>query len=317
MIVMDGVHKRFGKVQALWGFDLAVPAGTVCGVLGPNGAGKTTAMRVLATLLKPDAGSASVAGFDVTRQADQVRRSIGLAGQHAAVDERLTGRENLLMFGRLHHLGGRAARARADDLLARFDLTDAADRLVGKYSGGMRRRLDVVASLITSPPVLFLDEPTTGLDPHSRNAIWTSVRDLVAAGTTVLLTTQYLDEADHLADDIVVIDSGCAIASGTPDALKAQIGARLDVVVAQPSALATAKTVLADLPAAASGAEPATDADQRLVSVPVAADAISLTEVVRALDAAGVVAEDVALRRPTLDEVFLRLTGRELEGSRA
>jgi ABC-2 type transport system ATP-binding protein len=311
MIVMDGVHKRFGKVHALRGLDLTVPAGAICGVLGPNGAGKTTAMRVLATLLKPDAGTASVAGFDVVRQAGQVRRSIGLAGQHAAVDARLTGRENLLMFARLHHLGERAARSRADELLARFDLTGAADRLVGKYSGGMRRRLDVVASLITSPPVLFLDEPTTGLDPQSRNAIWDSVRDLTAAGTTVLLTTQYLDEADQLADDIVVIDAGQVIASGTPDELKAQIGARLDVVVAQPSALATAAAVLADLVGGASSSEPG----QRLVSAPVAAGAVSLTEVVRALDAAGVVAEDVALRRPTLDEVFLRLTERETERS--
>ncbi|HEX7746860.1 MAG TPA: ATP-binding cassette domain-containing protein, partial [Micromonosporaceae bacterium] len=208
MIVMTGLHKRFGKVDALRGLDLTVPAGTVCGVLGPNGAGKTTALRILATLLRPDAGHATVAGFDVVRQAEQVRGSIGLAGQHAAIDTRLTGRENLRLFARLHHLGERRARARADELLDRFDLADAADRLVGTYSGGMRRRLDVVASLITNPPVLFLDEPTTGLDPHSRNAIWHSIRDLVARGTTVLLTTQYLDEADHLADDIAVIAGG-------------------------------------------------------------------------------------------------------------
>ncbi|WP_019634525.1 daunorubicin resistance protein DrrA family ABC transporter ATP-binding protein [Actinomadura atramentaria] len=311
IVLAEGLHKRFGATRALRGLDLAVPAGTVCGVLGPNGAGKTTAVRVLATLTGPDAGRARVAGFDVVRDADRVRARIGLAGQHAAVDGRLTGRENLRMFGRLHHLTRRAARARADELLERFGLAAAADRLAGGYSGGMRRRLDLVASLILRPDVLFLDEPTTGLDPRGRTGIWDAVRALAADGTTVLLTTQYLEEADRLADQIAVVDHGRVIATGSPDALKARIGDHLDVVVADPAQAAATAAALATLP----GARPAVEAGPGRFSVPVAAGAVRLAEAVRALDRAGVDAADVALRRPTLDEVFLSLTGRPAENT--
>ncbi|MBO4205007.1 ATP-binding cassette domain-containing protein [Micromonospora echinofusca] len=306
-VEVSDLHKHYGRTHALRGLDLTVQAGTVCAVLGPNGAGKTTAVRVLSTLTAPDTGRVRVAGFDVVDQPEQVRRNIGLAGQHAAVDEGLTGRENLWMFARLHHLGDRAARRRADELLARFDLLAAADKLVGTYSGGMRRRLDLLASLIVAPPVLFLDEPTVGLDPRSRQQMWGHVVDLVSAGTTVLLTTQYLEEADHLADHVVVVDHGRAIASGTPDALKASIGTRVEVVVSRRDALAGAAAVLAAL----TGAEPVIDSDERTVRVTTSADGFTLPLVVRELDAAGVVIEDVALRRPTLDEVFLRLTDRE------
>ncbi|MEV5880039.1 ATP-binding cassette domain-containing protein [Streptomyces sp. NPDC052101] len=305
-IEIRGVHKRFGKVHALRGLDLSVPAGTVCGVLGPNGAGKTTAVRVLATLCRPDAGHASVAGFDVVRQADQVRRSIGFAGQYAAVEEGITGRDNLHLVGRLHHLGTKGARDRADELLERFGLTEAADRLVRTYSGGMRRRLDLIASLVTRPAVLFLDEPTTGLDPRSRNDIWAIVRELVAEGTTVLLTTQYLDEADRLADHIAVVDHGRVIASGAPEVLKAAIGTRLVVTLAESDQLASAAHVLATL----TGGEPALDAAERRVSaVTEPGRAIALPQLVRELDAAGVSAQDVALGHPSLDDVFLALTG--------
>jgi ABC-2 type transport system ATP-binding protein len=276
----------------------------VCGLLGPNGAGKTTAVRVLTTLAALDGGRATVAGYDVVRQADEVRARIGLAGQHAAVDEKLTGRDNLRMFGRLYHLPPRVARRRADELLDRFDLVDAADRLVSTYSGGMRRRLDVITSLIVAPSVLFLDEPTTGLDPRSRGEIWDSIRALVADGTTVLLTTQYLDEADQLADDIVVVDHGRAVASGSPDELKAIIGDRLDVLLADPAQLDRAAGILAVL----TGSVPVTEPPDR-ISVPVAGGAVRLADVVRQLDLAEVTAADVALRRPTLDEVFLKITG--------
>ncbi|MEH1014706.1 ATP-binding cassette domain-containing protein [Micromonospora sp. CPCC 206060] len=306
-VEVSDLHKHYGRTHALRGLDLTVRAGTVCAVLGPNGAGKTTAVRVLSTLTAPDAGRVRVAGFDVVEQPEQVRRNIGLAGQHAAVDEGLTGRENLWMFARLHHLGDRAARRRADDLLAQFDLVGAADRLVGTYSGGMRRRLDLLASLIVAPPVLFLDEPTVGLDPRSRQQMWGHVVDLVSAGTTVLLTTQYLEEADHLADHVVVVDHGRAIASGTPDALKASIGTRVEVVVSHRDALAGAAAVLAAL----TGIEPVVDNDERTVRVTTSTGGFTLPLVVRELDAAGVVIEDVALRRPTLDEVFLRLTEQE------
>jgi ABC-2 type transport system ATP-binding protein len=300
----EGLRKRFGRTEALRGLDLEVPQGTVFGLLGPNGAGKSTAVRVLTTLALPDAGRARVAGYDVVRDADKVRFRIGLAGQHASLDEKLGGRENLRMFGRLYHLPERVARARADALLARFGLADAADRAVRTYSGGMRRRLDLIASLIIAPPVLFLDEPTTGLDPRSRGEIWDTVRRLVADGTTVVLTTQYLDEADQLADRIAVVDHGRVIASGTPDELKAMIGARVDVVVRDVTALETAAAVLGR----AAGAEPGIDRADRRVRVPVKAQ-VSFLDLVRELDRAGVAAEDVAMRRPTLDEVFLRLTG--------
>jgi ABC-2 type transport system ATP-binding protein len=303
IVVAEGLHKVYGKTRALDGLDLGIRRGTVFGLLGPNGAGKTTAVRVLATLALPTAGRAMVDGFDVVRQADEVRRRIGLAGQHAAVDEKLTGRDNLRMFGRLYHLSGKQAKRRADELLERFDLIEAADRLVSTYSGGMRRRLDVIASLIVRPTVLFLDEPTTGLDPRSRGEIWDSVRSLVQDGTTVLLTTQYLDEADQLADDIVVVDHGRAIAAGTPDQLKSMIGDRLDVELADVAQLDLAAGVLATL----TGSIPTTSEEGR-ISLPIAAGSVGLADVVRHLDRAGASAADVAVRRPTLDEVFLQLT---------
>ena len=305
-IAVEGLHKRFGTTHALRGLDLAVPAGTVCGLLGPNGAGKTTAVRILATLAAPDAGRVRVAGFDVVRQADQVRRSIGLAGQHAAVEEGITGRDNLHLVGRLHHLGARGARRRAEELLERFGLTEAADRLVRTYSGGMRRRLDLIASLVTQPAVLFLDEPTTGLDPRSRNAIWTTIRELSASGTTVLLTTQYLDEADRLADDIAVVDHGRLIASGSPEQLKSMIGTRVEVTLEDATQLAAAATVLAAL----TGGEPTSDhADLRIAAVTDPGRKITLPQLIRELDTAGIAALDAALGRPSLDDVFLTLTG--------
>ncbi|MGW4462018.1 ATP-binding cassette domain-containing protein [Micromonospora sp. NPDC004704] len=312
VVVAEGLHKRFGSTRALAGLDLAVPAGTVYGLLGPNGAGKSTAVRIFATLTRPDAGRAFVAGHDVVREAVRVRHRIGLAGQYAALDEGLTGRENLHIFGRLFHLTRATAKRRADDLLTRFDLAHAADRLVRTYSGGMRRRLDLISSLIVSPAVLFLDEPTTGLDPRSRNEIWQTVRELVADGMTVLLTTQYLDEADQLAQHIAVIDHGRVVTSGTPDALKAQLGGRIDVVVRTPGELESTGAVLARL----AGAAPDVDPDRRLLSVPIGADTLTLPAVVRLLDQAGVDPQDVAVRRPTLDEVFLRLTGNPAEESR-
>ncbi|MBB4932427.1 ABC-2 type transport system ATP-binding protein [Lipingzhangella halophila] len=306
IVLAEGLRKSFGDIHALRGLDLSVPRGTVCGVLGPNGAGKTTAVRILATLSDPDAGHARIAGYDVVREAGKVRTRIGLAGQYAAVDEKLTGRGNLRMFGRLYHLSRREAHRRADELLERFDLMDAADRQAAGYSGGMRRRLDLVTSLILRPEVLFLDEPTTGLDPRSRGEIWDSVRELVADGTTVLLTTQYLDEADQLADDIAVIDHGQVIATGTPNELKATIGDRLDVVLEDPAALRPAATVLNAL----AGTDPTmTGADRLSVALP--GGGFRLADVVRELDRAGVDAADVRRRRPTLDEVFLRLTDRK------
>ncbi|MEV4678966.1 MULTISPECIES: ATP-binding cassette domain-containing protein [Actinomadura] len=302
IVAAEALRKRYGTTQALDGLDLAVPAGTVCGVLGPNGAGKTTAVRILATLADADSGHARIAGFDVARHPDQVRARIGLAGQYAAVDQKLTGRGNLRMFGRLSHLPRREAHRRADELLERFGLADAADRQVAGYSGGMRRRLDLITSLILRPQVLFLDEPTTGLDPRSRGEIWDAVRGLVADGTTVLLTTQYLDEADQLADDIAVVDHGRVIATGTPDQLKAAIGDRLDVVLDDPADAGAAAAVLHAL----TGAHPALDGDR--LSVPLTARTVRLADVVRELDRAGVATADAGRRRPTLDEVFLRLT---------
>jgi ABC-2 type transport system ATP-binding protein len=306
-VLAEGLRKRYGTTRALDGFDLAVPAGTVRGLLGPNGAGKTTAVRILTTLLRPDGGRASVAGFDVARQAAQVRYRIGLLGQHAAVDEALSGRQNLVLFGRLYHLAPPAARRRADELLERFGLGEAAGRSAGQYSGGMRRRLDLAASLILAPPVLFLDEPTTGLDPRGRNEVWEAVRALVAGGATVLLTTQYLDEADQLADQISVIDHGRVIADGSPEELKSRIGGdQIDVVVRSADDLPAAAGVVGR----AAGADADVDRDTRRVSAPVRDRVAALTDVVRALDDADIGAEDIAVRRPTLDEVFLRLTGR-------
>ncbi|MFY1593839.1 ATP-binding cassette domain-containing protein [Micromonospora sp. WMMD737] len=304
----EGLRKRYGGTQALAGLDLTVPAGTVCGLLGPNGAGKTTAVRVLSTLLRPDAGAARVAGADVLRHPERVRARIGLVGQHAALDEVLSGRQNLVLFGRLHHLGGARARARAADLLARFDLTDAADRPVGTYSGGMRRRLDLAASLILDPPVLFLDEPTTGLDPRARAQVWDAVRRLVAGGTTVLLTTQYLEEADQLAHTVRVVDAGRVVADGTPEQLKTALGGdRVDVVLTRADDLDRAVRVVG----AAVAATPLVDAAGLRLSVAVTGRVAALGAVLRALDDAGLTAADVAVRRPTLDEVFLRLTDRD------
>ncbi|WP_238439951.1 ATP-binding cassette domain-containing protein, partial [Frankia sp. AgB1.8] len=302
---MEGVRKSYGSNQALAGLDLTVAAGTVHGLLGPNGAGKTTAVRILTTLLRPDEGRAQVLGLDVVRSATALRGRIGLAGQYAAVDERLTGLENLEMFGRLYRLPSRRARARAAELLERFDLADAARRTAGTYSGGMRRRLDLAASLIIAPPMLFLDEPTTGLDPRSRIGMWEVIAGLVRDGTTVLLTTQYLEEADQLADQISVIDGGRVIAEGTADELKARIGGhRLDIEVERGSDLAAAAAVLG---AVGSGDVAVDDHGHRL-SVPVPGAGV-LAEVVRGLDAAGVTLVDVAVHRPSLDDVFLTLTG--------
>ncbi|WP_174546138.1 ATP-binding cassette domain-containing protein [Nocardiopsis dassonvillei] len=305
-ITARGLGKRYGKSWALRGFDLDVPAGSVCGLLGPNGAGKTTAVRVLATLLRADEGTARVAGYDVASQGDAVRRSIGLVGQNAAVDEVLSGRQNLEMFGRLYHLGARRAAARADELLERFRLADTGRKPVSAYSGGMRRRLDLAASMILSPPVLFLDEPTVGLDPRGRNEVWNAVRALVAGDTTVLLTTQYLEEADQLADRISVVDSGRVVAEGTPEQLKSRLGGdRLDVVLHEAAALDRAAALIGRV----TGERPEVEADARRIGVGVRSRVAALTEVVRALEEEGIEVEDVALRRPTLDEVFLHLTG--------
>ncbi|WP_046770373.1 ATP-binding cassette domain-containing protein [Jiangella alkaliphila] len=307
-IAAEGLRKQYGSSYALDGLDLTVERGVVHGLLGPNGAGKTTAVRILSTLLRFDGGSARVAGHDVVTEADEVRRRIGLTGQYAAVDETLSGRQNLVMFGRLYHLGARQAKRRADELLEQFDLTDAADRSGRTYSGGMRRRLDLAASLILAPEVLFLDEPTTGLDPRSRNDVWAAIRSLVAGGTTVLLTTQYLEEADQLAGRISVIDAGRVVAEGTSDQLKALIGGdRIEVVVHDAAQLGAAAAVVARI----GTAEPELDADTRRVSAPVADRMAALTDTVRELQAAGVVAEDIGLRRPTLDEAFLHLTGHQ------
>ncbi|NKY97309.1 ATP-binding cassette domain-containing protein [Nocardiopsis alborubida] len=305
-VTARGLGKRYGKSWALRGFDLDVPPGSVCGLLGPNGAGKTTAVRVLTTLLRADEGAARVAGYDVASQGDAVRRSIGLVGQNAAVDEVLSGRQNLEMFGRLYHLGARRAAARADELLERFRLADTGRKPVSAYSGGMRRRLDLAASMILSPPVLFLDEPTVGLDPRGRNEVWNAVRALVAGDTTVLLTTQYLEEADQLADRISVVDSGRVVAEGTPEELKSRLGGdRLDVVLHEADALDRAAALIGRV----TGERPEVEADARRIGVGVRNRVAALTEVVRALEEEGIEVEDVALRRPTLDEVFLHLTG--------
>jgi ABC-2 type transport system ATP-binding protein len=301
-----GLVKRYGEVLALDGLDLEVPQGTVLGLLGPNGAGKTTAVRILTTLLRADAGRAEVAGVDVFADPSAVRERIGLSGQYAAVDEHLTGFENLDMVGRLYRLGRRRARTRARELLDRFDLADAADRPVKTYSGGMRRRLDLAGALVAEPTVLFLDEPTTGLDPRSRLGMWAILRELLAQGTTLLLTTQYLEEADQLADEIVVIDHGRAIARGTADELKAQVGGeRVELVVKDPAQLAAARAALERVAVGDVQVMPHTHA----LSAGVVGGAEVLMEVMRRLDAAGIGMLDVGLRRPTLDDVFLTLTG--------
>jgi ABC-2 type transport system ATP-binding protein len=302
----EGLVKRFGKATALDEVDLQVPQGTVCGLLGPNGAGKTTAVRILATLLRPDGGRARVAGYDVAREATQVRHHIGLVGQTAAVDDVLSGRQNLVMFGRLYHLGTRRAQLRADELLERFDLADTGDKAVKAYSGGMRRRLDLAASLILSPAVLFVDEPTTGLDPRGRNEVWETIRDLVRNGTTVVLTTQYLDEADQLADRICVLDRGRLVAEGTPGELKSRVGGdRIEVVVRDKRQLGPALQLLRP----AARAEVHVDPDRRSLSARVDDRIEALVRVNLALHETGIELEDLAIRRPTLDEVFLQLTG--------
>jgi ABC-2 type transport system ATP-binding protein len=307
-IQAEGLRKSFGSVRALDGIDLEAPAGSVLGLLGPNGAGKTTAVRILTTLLPPDGGVARVAGLDVVREAAALRAQIGLAGQYAAVDENLTGHENLEMVGMLYHLGRKASRERATLLLEHFELTDAADRLVRTYSGGMRRRLDLAAALVARPPVLFLDEPTTGLDPRSRMGLWETIEARVAAGTTVLLTTQYLDEADRLADHIAVIDQGRVIAEGTSDELKDRVGGeRLEVTLEDPTAADTAIASLSSM------VEDRPSCDGVVLQLPIRHRRGGIAEAVRRLDQAGVGIADIAVRRPTLDDVFIALTGHAAE----
>jgi len=313
-IVAEGLVKvyrsRSSEVRALDGLDLTVAEGTVLGLLGPNGAGKTTCVRILTTLLRPDAGRATVAGFDVVRQAQEIRRLIGLSGQYAAVDENLTGRENLWLFGRLYQLPGTQARRRADELLEQFELADAADRVVKTYSGGMRRRLDLASALTGRPRILFLDEPTTGLDPRGRLGMWDVIRGLVGEGVTLLLTTQYLEEADALANTIAVVDRGKIIARGTSDELKAQVGGeRIEVVVHNRDDIARALRALVD----ESDGDHTIDDHVRKITVPARGGARRLAQVVRELDEANIAIDDIALRRPTLDDVFLTLTGHAAE----
>lgn len=313
-ITAEGLTKiyrsRNNEVRALDGLDLTVDEGSILGLLGPNGAGKTTTVRVLATLLRPDSGRAIVAGLDVARQAQQLRSLIGLSGQYAAVDENLTGRENLVMFGRLYQLSSSRASARADELLSEFELEDAAGRPVKTYSGGMRRRLDLASALIVRPKVLFLDEPTTGLDPRGRLGMWEVIRGLVRGGTTLLLTTQYLEEADELADSIAVVDHGRIIARGTSDELKTSVGGeRIEVVVRHRADIARSSELLAN----GYEGEPMTDEDSRRVTVPSSGGVQRLVEVVRRFDEASIAIDDIGLRRPTLDDVFLALTGHATE----
>ncbi|MFD4742137.1 ATP-binding cassette domain-containing protein [Streptomyces virginiae] len=309
-IYAEGLVKTFGDVRALDGVDLDVPEGTVLGLLGPNGAGKTTTVRVLTTLLRPDSGKAVVAGLDVLKHPNEVRRAIGLSGQFAAVDEYLTGRENLQMVGQLYQMKAKAAKARATELLERFNLSDAADRTAKTYSGGMRRRLDLAAALVVSPPVMFMDEPTTGLDPRNRQQLWGIIQELVAGGTTLLLTTQYLEEADHLAHDICVVDHGKVIARGTSDQLKARTGGeRVEVVVHERQHIPTAREVLAGF----GKGETTVEEHTRKLTVPVSGGAKLLAEVIRELDGRGIEIDDIGLRRPTLDDVFISLTGHAAE----
>ena len=307
----EGLVKTFGDVTALDGVDLDVPQGTVLGLLGPNGAGKTTAVRILTTLLAPDSGTASVAGVDVLKDPTEVRRSIGVSGQFAAVDEYLTGRENLDMVGRLYQMPARQAKRRADELLDQFDLADAADRTAKTYSGGMRRRLDLAAALVVHPPVMFMDEPTTGLDPRNRQALWEVIEDLVAGGTTLLLTTQYLEEADHLAHAVAVVDHGRVIARGTSDELKARTGGeRVEMVVHAPADLTRAAELLDRHALHGPGQSSVTVQRQtRRLTAPVSGGTKLLAEVIRDLEAAAVEIDDIGLRRPTLDDVFISLTG--------
>ena len=307
-IEVSGLEKSYGDVRALGGVDFRAEPGTILGLLGPNGAGKTTAVRILTTLLPPDGGSARVAGLDVVADAAELRSRIGLAGQYAAVDENLTGRENLVMVGRLYHLGKPESRKRADELLELFDLAEAGGRIVKTYSGGMRRRLDLAAALVARPPVLFLDEPTTGLDPRSRIGLWEAIEDRVASGTTVLLTTQYLDEADRLADRIVVIDHGVVIADGSSDDLKGQVGGeRIEVRLEDPGKIEDAVRALAVL------CEEPPVAEDGFVRVAIREHSGAIAAAVRRLDDAGIAIDDIAIRRPTLDDAFLTLTGRPPE----
>jgi len=309
-IKASGLAKAYGEVIALNGIDIEVEQGTVLGLLGPNGSGKTTTVRILATLLQADSGSASVGGFDVVTQSDEVRSVIGLTGQYAAVDEYLTGRENLELFGRLFHLSKFDAAKRATELLDRFDLSDAADRGIKGYSGGMRRRLDLAASLIGRPNVLFLDEPTTGLDPRSRQGMWSVIENLVSEGTTVLLTTQYLEEADQLANRIVVLDHGTVIAKGTSNELKSQVGGdRIEIVVESATDVARAADLIQEFGSAAASTEEVT----KTILLPVAGGSTAIVNIVRKLDENKIAIADIALRRPTLDDVFLSLTGHATE----
>lgn len=304
-IILEKLSKSFKAVTVLKELDLNVPQGSVLGLLGPNGAGKTTTVRILSTLLKPDVGRAIVNGFDVNDEPDQVRQSIGLTGQFAAVDEYLSGRENLIMIGRLYHLGGRQAKERAQELLTRFELTDAADRPAKTYSGGMRRRLDLALSLVASPKIIFLDEPTTGLDPRSRLTVWEIVADLKKTGTTILLTTQNLDEADRLADRIAVLDHGVIIAQGAPQELKNQVGEeRLEFTVSAQSDFAVALSALADK-------TPQSDKEDRSISIATGGTVSEVKQTLDRLESAGIKIDDLSLRKPTLDDVFMQLTGHE------
>ncbi|MEU0135847.1 ATP-binding cassette domain-containing protein [Streptomyces sp. NPDC006296] len=310
IVCTKNLRKQYGDVAALTGLDLAIPPNLVYGLLGPNGAGKSTTLRILSTLTRPSGGQAVVGGFDVAREPGEVRKVIGLAGQDATLDDKLTGRDNLRIFGRLSRLGARGARRRADELLERFGLAQAGDRLAGTYSGGMRRRLDLIASLLRAPSVLFLDEPTTGLDVRSRMEIWDTVRELVADGTTVLLTSQYLEEVDQLASAVGVIDHGHLIAEGSPSQLKSQIGGHIDVVVESSEHLASAMAVLERL----TGQRPEADGSHIVVAT---VDAVPpLPQIVRELDASGAVIRDVGIREPSLDDVFLSLTGKTVDAAK-